>query len=190
MTSQSPPLIVTLKLDQSTFEYVNLLRQRYFPSERNFIPAHVTLFHALPSDQESPISQSLQTRCSQIPTLSLQFPSLRFLGRGVAIEIDAPKLVQVRQTLATDWEEWLSSQDRQGYRPHITIQNKVTAAEARQLYDQLSAEWQSLNGYGEGLLLWYYRGGPWERVGEFPFAAESAATKSPPWVNAQPNRDR
>jgi 2'-5' RNA ligase len=173
MNSTPPPLILTLKLDSTTFEQVDRLRQQYFPAERNFLPAHVTLFHALPGDQENAISQFLETLCSQTAKISLQLPTLRFLGRGVAIEIHAPELVQLRQTQAKHWSQWLTPQDQQGYRPHITIQNKVTSAEARQLYEQLKDEWQPINGYGEGLLLWYYQGGPWDLVNEFSFTAKA-----------------
>jgi 2'-5' RNA ligase len=129
---QTLPLILTLKLDPLTFEYVNHLRQQYFPETRNFLPAHVTLFHTLPGDQEKEICQSLQSLCSKTPRMHLCLPAVRFLGRGVAIAIHSPALVQLRQTLETSWSEWLSNQDRQGYRPHITIQNKVTPAEARE----------------------------------------------------------
>ncbi len=135
----SSPLVLTLKLDQTTFEQVNALRQKYFPPERNLVPAHVTLFHALPGDQETVISQLLQTLCAQSARIALSLPTLRFLGKGVAIEIDAPALVQLRQTLAETWSPWLTRQDRQGYRPHITIQNKTTATEAQQVYEELGA---------------------------------------------------
>lgn len=171
--NNSPPLILTLKLDRTTFEQVNTLRQQYFPAERNFIPAHVTLFHALPGDQESAISQRLQRLCTQTSSIVLSLPTLRFLGNGVAIELVSPELVPLRQTLAESWSDGLSAQDRQGYRPHITIQNKVAAAEARQLYEQLLEQWQPMQGYGEGLLLWYYHGGPWTLANEFSFTAEA-----------------
>jgi 2'-5' RNA ligase len=163
------PLVLTLELDRTTFEQVNALRQQYFPPDRNLIPAHVTLFHALPGDREQEISQSLQTLCAQSTRIALSLPALRFLGNGVAIEIDAPALVQLRQTLAERWSDWLTRQDRQGYRPHITIQNKVTAVEAQRTYEALKARWQALDGYGEGLLLWHYRGGPWQLAHAFPF---------------------
>jgi 2'-5' RNA ligase len=165
----SSPFILTLKLDQATFKQVNALRQQYFPPERNFIPAHVTLFHTLPGDREIAISQFLQTLCSQTSNIPLSLPSLRFLGKGVAIEIEAPELNELRQTLTKTWNDWLTPQDLQSYRPHITIQNKVVASEARQVYEQLKDTWQPLNGQGEGLLLWYYRGGPWELANEFSF---------------------
>lgn len=169
------PLVLTLKLDQATFGQVNALRQQYFPPARNLIPAHVTLFHQLPGDREIAILQFLQVLCSQTSRLSLSLPNLRFLGRGVAIEVCAPELVELRKILAETWSGWLTAQDRQGYRPHITIQNKVVAAEARQVYEQLKEQWQPVNGHGEGLLLWYYCGGPWELVNEFSFARQESS---------------
>lgn len=169
MPEPSPPLILTLKLDQNTFSYFDQLRQKHFPPEKNYLPAHITLFHALPGDRETNIQQSLQALCSCTPVLPLTFPRLRFLGQGVAVEVDCAELVQLRHRLAKPWDSWLSRQDQQGYRPHITIQNKTTFNQAKQLYEQLANEWQPFNGYGEGLLLWRYQGGPWESLGEFAF---------------------
>ncbi|MBD2459474.1 2'-5' RNA ligase family protein [Oscillatoria sp. FACHB-1407] len=163
------PLILSLKLDQITFERFNELRQRHFPSERNFLPAHVTLFHKLPGDREADIQQTLQELGDMTPVLPLHFPSVRSLGQGVAIELQCPELVELRNQLAREWSSWLSAQDRQGYRPHITIQNKVSAGEAQQLYRHLLNQWQPLEGRGEGLLLWRYEGGPWTLVNEVLF---------------------
>jgi 2'-5' RNA ligase len=167
--SESLPLILTLKLDSKTFGYFNQLRQQHFPPGRNFLPAHVTLFHALPDEHRLDVQKVLRTLYSHTSVLSLTFPKLRFLGKGVAVEVDCPELVQLRHQLATTWKNWLSRQDQQGYRPHITIQNKATPNEARQLYEQLTSEWMSFGGYGEGLLLWQYKGGPWELINELDF---------------------
>jgi 2'-5' RNA ligase len=164
-----PSLILTLRLDPTVFEVFNQLRQQHFPSERNFLPAHVTLFHKLPGDQEQTLQQTLKALCSHTLILPLSLPKLRFLGRGVAVEVDCPDLVQLRNQLAQEWQAWLTPQDQQTYRPHITIQNKVTSETARQLYNQLKRMWRPIDGQGEGLLLWYYRGGPWELVSEFDF---------------------
>lgn len=167
--SDLSPLILTLKLDQKTFSYFDQLRQQYFPPEKNFLSAHITLFHSLPADQESNLQQTLQEICSRTPIWSLTFAALRFLGKGVAVEVDCPELIQLRQQLAKYWHPWLSRQDQQGYRPHVTIQNKVTPDQARSLYDQLTGEWKAFQGTGEGLLLWYYKGGPWELANQFNF---------------------
>ncbi len=166
---QSLPLILTLKLDQPTFEFFDRLRQQYFPPAKNFLSAHVTLFHALPGEQEQQIQRLLQDLCSDTPVLSLTFPGLRFLGRGVAAEVSSPVLVHLQQQLVVGWMPWLTRQDQQRYRPHITLQNKVTPEVARELYDRLNLEWQCFSGKGEGLLLWYYKGGEWEMASEFPF---------------------
>jgi 2'-5' RNA ligase len=164
------PLILTLKFDQTTFKQTNTLRQQHFPPERNVVPAHVMLFHQLPDHQISTISQTLQTLCTQTQRFPFSLPGLQFLGNGVAIKVSAPALMQLHKSLTTIWESWLIPQDRQSYRPHITIQNKVTPETSRQLYEGLAAEWQPITGWGEGLLLWHYHQGPWELAREFPFA--------------------
>lgn len=174
MTPTPQPLVLTLKLDQTTFDLFNELRQQHFPPERNFLPAHVTLFHALPGEHELNIRQTLQTL--RLQRLSLHFPTPRFLGRGVAIEVHCPELTQLRNHLAAIWNEWLSKQDRQGYRPHITIQNKAASNDVRQLYEQLVKSWKPCNGSGEGLLLWYYKGGPWVLADEVLFATKMEGT--------------
>ncbi|WP_035995009.1 2'-5' RNA ligase family protein [Leptolyngbya sp. KIOST-1] len=166
----STSLLLSLKLDQATFEHANRLRQQHFPPERNVVPAHVILFHQLPGDQEAAIAHSLNTLCTQTQPFPLSLPSLQFLGNGVAIGVSSPELMQVHKTLASSWDKWLIPQDRQGYRPHITIQNKVKPETARQLYEDLDAQWQPITGRGEGLLLWYYHRGPWELAREFRFA--------------------
>lgn len=167
------PLILTLKLDQLTFERANALRQQYFPPDRNLVPAHITLFHALPGEQETVIKHHLQQVCNETPKMALELPTLRFLGQGTAIEVDAPALVALRQSLAATWQDWLTRQDRQRYQPHITIQNKVAGAIARQTYEQLLEQWQPLNGSSEGLLLWYYCDSRWELAEALQFISEA-----------------
>lgn len=174
---QSRPLILTLKLDPATFEHANSLRKQHFPPERNVIPAHVTLFHKLPNEHEKLISQHLQEFCSQLSPLPLQLSTVRFLGRGVAITVHCPELLHLRQTLAERWSGWLSPQDQQGYTPHITVQNKVSPLEAQDLYKTLKQEWQPQDGYGEGVLLWHYCGGPWELANDFLFSYSSGGDR-------------
>jgi 2'-5' RNA ligase len=166
---ETSPLVLTLKLDPETFAYFDRLRQQYFPPARNFLPAHVTLFHALPGEQNPQIQKALQDCCSQTSILPMVFPKPRFLGKGVAIEIDCPQLVQLHHELSKSWHTLLTRQDQQGYRPHITIQNKTSPETARQQYEQLKQGWQLFQGQGVGLLLWRYLGGPWELMTEFAF---------------------
>ncbi|WP_228763515.1 2'-5' RNA ligase family protein [Brevundimonas sp. SPF441] len=58
------PLIVTAALDARAFAYFEALRRRHFPPHLNQIPAHLTLFHALPGDQEPLIRQKLWAACA------------------------------------------------------------------------------------------------------------------------------
>ncbi|BCM90318.1 hypothetical protein IAD21_02169 [Abditibacteriota bacterium] len=166
-----PPLLITLDFDSDSFERLNDLRTRYFPTQRNFIPAHLTLFHALPGEQESLIRETLTELCGRTEKLNLDFTDLRFLGRGVAINVECPELFRVRGELSRVFRPFLSAQDAQGWKhPHVTIQNKVTPEAARTTFHQLNENWREWKGQGEGLLLWYYRGGPWEKADEYTFS--------------------
>jgi hypothetical protein len=103
------PLILTLKLEQAVFEHLDALRRTHFPPERNVIPAHLTLFHALPGEQAESIHQTLLQLCATTPVLHVRFPALRFLGRGVAVEVESPELITLRRQLAVAWSGWLSA---------------------------------------------------------------------------------
>ena len=168
------PFIVTLKMDANTFALFEDLRQKYFPVARNFIPAHITLFHALPVKEETSFLESLDAVCSQTLVLELSFPGLRLLGSGVAVDVLCPALLGLQKRLAAEWKQWLTPQDRQGFRPHITIQNKVRAVEARRLYEKLGSSWCPFTGRATGLVLWHYQGGPWKLAQEFLFGNKPA----------------
>lgn len=168
----SPPLVLTLKLDDASFRLLDDLRRAHFPPQRNFLSAHVTLFHALPGEHLESVRQTLRETCAAQAKLALDFPRPRSLGRGVAIDVESAKLGELRGRLAARWRPWLSAQDQQRHRAHVTVQNKVTPEEARQLFEELEREWKPLRGRGEGLLLWEYLGGPWTLTGEFDFGRE------------------
>jgi 2'-5' RNA ligase len=163
------PLILTLALDPETFAVLDALRRRHFPPDRLVVAAHVTLFHALPGDRADAVAVDVAAVAAETPAFAVRFPGVRFLGRGVAVEVASPDLKQVRQTLVERWWDWLGPQDRQPHRPHVTVQNKVDPPTARALYERLRADWEPITGRGIGLSLWRYAGGPWERVGTVPF---------------------
>ena len=75
----------------------------------------------------------------------------------------------MRTELKARFEPWLVAQDRAPFRPHITIQNKADPDEARRLLEQLEREFEPFDILAEGLLVWRYRGGPWEAVARLPF---------------------
>ncbi|MDQ3498971.1 MAG: 2'-5' RNA ligase family protein [Actinomycetota bacterium] len=158
------PLILTLKMDDPSQEMFDRLREEHFPKERNFIPAHLTLFHKLPGDREGEISSTLQALCRQQEPFPLIATGLVFMGRGVGYRLESSTLPAVRKKLAEEWWPWLGSQDRQGFRPHVTVQNKVPPEEARVLHRGLEKTFSPFRVRAEGLLLWRYLGGPWDLV--------------------------
>lgn len=91
------------------------------------------------------------------------------MGKGSAVEVESSELVRLRRELSAKWRDLLGAQDSRVIKPHITIQNKVAPDKARALFEQLSRGWQPFDGRGIGLLLWHYRGGPWEAAGQWKF---------------------
>ena len=165
------PLIVTLRMDERSFARLDGLRRAHFPPERNHIPAHVTLFHQLPGAHHDAVADHLAQICAGTRPLPAMAEAVRFLGRGVAIVLASPPFERLRADLEQHWRPWLAPQDRQPFRPHVTVQNKVAAAAARTLYTRLQAEFVPFAVEGVGLSLWRYKGGPWEPLGDFHFAA-------------------
>ena len=171
-----PPLILTLALtadDQARFDR---LRAQHFPPGRNLVPAHVTLFHHLPGEEMDGVLSTLHRACRDQPPFVVSATGLRSLGRGVAYTLHAPDLARLRATLAAAWLGWLTPQDRQGYRPHVTVQNKATPEQARTLLDTLRAGFAPFGFLAVGLLLWRYLGGPWEQAASVPFAGAATPT--------------
>lgn len=164
------PLILTLGLEAGAQARFDRLRALHFPPERNLLSAHVTLFHALPGAELESVRRALEARCAATPAFTVDATGVRSLGRGVAYVLHAPPLQRLRADLAGLWQEWLTPQDRQGFRPHVTVQNKAEPQAARDLLAALQAGFAPFTFRAEGLALWRYLGGPWEPVSAHPFA--------------------
>lgn len=166
------PLILTLKLDIDSFRFFDDLRQKYFPPERNFLAAHVTLFHHLPGEHLENIRREIERICAETPSFQIEFTRWRFLGKGTAMTIESGELIKLRNNLAKVWKADLTAQDEQKFQPHITVQNKVAPDEARRTFEILAADFQPKSGLAEGLTLWHYAGGAWKFEAEWLFAEE------------------
>jgi hypothetical protein len=163
------PLVVAAVLDEPAQSRLDALRRRHFPPERNNLDAHVTLFHALPAEQEREVVAALSAAVRrELPRAVVGEP--RLLGRGVALRIEAPELLALRADLARTFGPWLTGQDRGKRELHVTVQNKVSPEQARDLYTALSGEAPEPTAV-VALGLWRYRGGPWEPLASFPFAS-------------------
>jgi hypothetical protein len=167
------PLILTLKIDDVSFDFFDELRRKYFPPERNFLSAHLTLFHHLPGEELKRVRFDLTQMCAVQKVFPLEFLAWRFLGKGVAVKVAANELLGLQEQLAKLWIDWLTAQDRQKLQPHITVQNKVASDEAKNLYEKLSRDWRTRDGHAEGLQLYHYLGAKWKLEKEFLFVETS-----------------
>ena len=169
LTAARPPFVLTLEMDGEAFAAFEALRRRYYAAERNLVPAHVTLFHSLPGDRAREIRVLLTSIASKERPIEVTVEGARALSRGVAIFLASPRLHALHDTLAAEWEPWLSDQDRAGFRPHVTIQANVSEAEARRSIAEANAALRVRHVRGVGLHLWRYRDGPWEDAQLFRF---------------------
>lgn len=169
--SSAEPLIVTAELDEAAFDWFEALRRAHYPPGRNRVPAHLTLFHALPGREETTVAQALEAACRTRGPMPVEVRGPWSLGQGVAYRVASPALEALRSGLAGGFEPWLQGLDRAPWRPHITIQNKVDPQDARRLLERLQLEFEPFDVEATGLLVWRWRGGPWEKIGRVPFEA-------------------
>ena len=161
-------LIVTAEFGAEDFAWLDGQRRAYFPPERNQLSAHLTMFHALPPSAEAEVRRELARQASQPPPRA-EVAGLMNLGRGVAYRIVSDDLEAVRRSLADCFGGLLTAQDSQGWRPHVTVQNKVEAKAAKALLAELQARFAPRPLIVSGLALHRYMGGPWERLGRWSF---------------------
>ncbi len=156
-------LIVTAELAPRDFAWLDQLRRAHFPPDRNQLSAHLTMFHALPPSAEAEARTTLARLASRsVPRASID--GLMNLGGGVAFRIVSTELDAIRRELAEDFHGLLSAQDAAGWRPHITIQNKVPASDARATLARLATNFQPQPLGISGLGLHRYLDGPWETL--------------------------
>ena len=163
------PIIVSALFGDEDFAWLDAQRRQYFPPERNFITAHLTLFHHLPPSTAAELKQRLTAETRGIAAPAARLAGVMSLGRGTAYRVEAPELAAIRARLADAFAPLLTPQDAAGWRPHVTIQNKVAPEEARALHAALAAGFTLRPLRIKGLASWWYRGGPWEPLSRHMF---------------------
>jgi 2'-5' RNA ligase len=164
----SSPLVVTLLLDDAAQARFDALRTAYFPTGRTLVGAHVTLFHALPGEHVDAVRADLAAVAMR-STFPVAVTGVMSLGRGVAYRLHSAELESVHAVLRSRWRSWLTPQDAQPFRPHVTVQNKVSPERARETLALLDGEFSPWEATASGLALWAYAGGPWDPLARFPF---------------------
>ncbi|WPB55386.1 2'-5' RNA ligase family protein [Xylophilus sp. GOD-11R] len=167
----STALIVTLQMDEASAARFTELRRQHFPPERNWLEAHITLFHALPVASLHTVLQDAAAVAGRTDAFRLRVDRVHFLGAGVAYAMSSPEALAVRATLAEAWLPLLGRQDLAWRGPlHVTVQNKVQPPVARRLQAELEQGFQPHDVGAVGLQVWHYEGGPWRAAAAFSFA--------------------
>ena len=168
--SGAAPIVVTALLGRADQAALDALRREHYPAERNVLPAHLTLFHHLPPSVEDELKHRLTEATRGVRAPAAKAAGLMSLGRGVAVKIESPGLAAIRHDLADAFSGLLMPQDAGGWRPHVTIQNKVAPSMAKLLMGALGKAFRAREVEIAGLATWYYRGGPWEALSRHMFA--------------------
>lgn len=165
------PLIVTADLADPDFAWLNGLRVKHFPPDRNQLPAHLTMFHALPPSVEYEAKQEL-SRHAKGTRPQAMVAGLMNLGGGVAYRVVSEDLQSIRNEIAAHFHGMLTAQDKAGWRPHVTVQNKVSNKIASALLTELERDFRPKPLIVSGLSLHRYLGGPWEIIARYPFRGD------------------
>ena len=163
------PMILTAKIEEDAQKFFNQMRKRCFPTERNCLDAHLTLFHKLPYSEINKIYEDISEQIRNQEIMNATANGIMFMGYGSAYQIVCERLIKLHHHLQSNWSEWLSNQDKQKLRPHVTFQNKVKAVEAKATYEYEAERFEPFDFKIIGLELWFYDGGPWEYISSFSF---------------------
>jgi hypothetical protein len=163
-------LIITAELGAEDQAQLDRLRRAHYPVERNRLPAHLTMFHALPPSSEAEVRSRL-SRVADERRPNVMIDGIMDLGGGVAFRIVSTDLDRIRMELASGFHGLLSAQDAGGWRPHVTIQNKVSPKTARALAEALRQDFRPKSIAIRGLGLHRYEDGPWQQLAIYPFRA-------------------
>ena len=161
-------LIVTADFAGDDFAWLEGLRRAHYPPERNRVPVHLTLFRALPPSSEDEARRRLSLHVRR-PSPLATIAGLMNLGGGVAFRVVSDDLDMIRNEIADHFHGMLSVQDEHGWRPHVTIQNKVAPKQARALLADLERSFRPRPLRIAGLSLHRYLGGPWQTLASYRF---------------------
>ncbi len=171
------PFILTATIPEPLRGWAEGLRRAHFPPERNFLHAHVTLFHAFaPSLREELASFLPQVAAEFAPPVG-RVTGLMDMGRGTAIRLESRELMGIREMIADRFHGSLTDQDKHTPRLHITVQNKVSKDDAKALQASLEPQmqpWIEREAFAfPGLELHLYEGGPWTKLRDHRFRGKA-----------------
>ena len=162
------PLIVTADFAPDDYAWLEGLRRAHYPAEQNRVPVHLTMFQGLPPSAVEEVKQQLSLH-SAGPPPPATIAGLMNLSSGVAFRVVSEQLDSIREAIAVHFHGLLCAPDAAGWRPHVTIQNKVAPKQAKALIDELTRGFNPRPLGIAGLSVHRYRGGPWETLASYKF---------------------
>ena len=125
------PLIVTARLPRDLHALYTALRKAHFPAERNYLEAHVTLFHALPAMCEAEACTYLRRLAAEFAPIDGHVEGIMSLGRGTAVKLVSADMLLLRELIADHFHGMLTAQDQHRPRLHVTLPAPQVQRESR-----------------------------------------------------------
>jgi 2'-5' RNA ligase superfamily len=160
-------LIITLKIDDISQQFFNEKRKQYFPAYANFVDAHITLFHKLPSDKDF-VYETLEL-LSKTSVFDMQVGDIKNIENFVAYEITSSTLQTMHAAMQTAFASMLNEKDKEILWPHITVHNKATIYKAFKTYEKLLADFKPFNITAIGFTTWFYAKKAWVKKEDYLF---------------------
>lgn len=186
--------VLTLTTTPSLTDPLTALRRSHFPRHLDRLPAHLTLFHALPGSELQPMTAALAELCAAQAPVRLATGSVFRMRRGVGINVadggggtqggggalsSKAAARRLHGELQRRWWDFLSEQDRRPWRPHWTVQNKAAdEAAVDAAMDGVRTGFRGAEGLATGCALWRYeKGGNWAFERDFHFDGDEQGAR-------------
>jgi 2'-5' RNA ligase superfamily len=160
-------LIITLKIDDTSQTFFNEKRKQHYPAYANFVDAHITLFHKLPSDKEIVCDRLKQLSNTNI--FDMQVVGIKNIENFVAYDITSPTLQNMHTEMQITFANMLNEKDREILWPHITIHNKATAYKAFKTHEKLLEDFVPFSISAIGFTTWLYAKKQWVKKEDYLF---------------------
>ena len=160
-------LIITLKIDDASQTFFNEKRKQYYPAYANFVDAHITLFHKLPSDKEI-VYETLE-QLYKTDIFHMQVVGIKNIENFVAYDLASPTLQAIHAQMQTVFANMLNEKDKDKLWPHITVHNKATNYKAFKTHQKLLEDFVSFSITAIGFTSWLYAKKRWIKKEDYLF---------------------
>jgi hypothetical protein len=160
-------LIINLKIDDVSQTFFNEKRKQYYPAYANFVDAHVTLFHKLPSDKEI-VHETLEQLC-KTDIFYMQVVGIKNIENFVAYDIVSHTLQAIHVQMQTAFANMLNEKDKEILWPHITVHNKATEYKAFKTHQKLVENFEPFSITAIGFTTWFYAKKVWVKNADYFF---------------------